>query len=333
MRIGGAALGQRTDLNRVHGYECGLNERGFDELVKGLVQCVAPCMGNTVHIHADALCQHHTGIRIAFDSHKVCSGNVLDRVSHGNSLPRRSKIDLMTKPLNLIGSEYLLGSAGQNALENVHHSVKIRVCLIQLTCGKLRVVLGVHALVAENTADFVHALNSADNKPLKVQLRRNAHIHVYVKGIMMCNKRTCIRTTCDGAKNRCLDLHKAQAVKVSAQIRDEFTAYLKITSALGVHYQIDIAHTIAQLFVGHAVELFGQRTQALGKQHDRLDMHGNFLGLGLENEARNADYIADIVLAEVCKLLFGHCVLADVQLNRAAVILDVAEYCLAHAAL
>ena len=62
-------------------------------------------------------------------------------------------------------------------------------------------------------------------------------------------------------------------------------------------------------------------------------MHGYLLGLCFENEAGNTDDITDIVLAEIGKLLLGHGILADVQLDAAVVILYVAEYCLAHAAL
>ena len=62
-------------------------------------------------------------------------------------------------------------------------------------------------------------------------------------------------------------------------------------------------------------------------------MHGDLLSLGLENIARHADDVADIVFSEVCKLLLGHGILADVKLKLAAVVFNVAEYCLAHAAL
>ena len=62
-------------------------------------------------------------------------------------------------------------------------------------------------------------------------------------------------------------------------------------------------------------------------------MDGNFLGLGLEYKAAHTDDIADVVLAEIGKLLLGHVVLANVKLDKSAVVLDMAENRLAHAAL
>ena len=194
-------------------------------------------------------------------------------------------------------------------------------------------MLCVHALVAEDAADLVHTLDAADNKAFEIKFGRYTQEHVDIQRIVMRYERTCGRAAGDGVKYGSFDLHVASAVEERADIAYEFRADLKIAAAVIAHDEVNIALAVFKLGAGHAVELLGQRTQALGEQRDRLDMHGNFLGLGLENEARNADYIADIVLAEVCKLLFGHRVLADVQLNRAAVILDVAEYCLTHAAL
>ena len=62
-------------------------------------------------------------------------------------------------------------------------------------------------------------------------------------------------------------------------------------------------------------------------------MDGDLPRLGLERIAAHADNVADVILAEIGKLLLGHSVLADVELDLAAVILNVAENGLAHAAL
>jgi len=74
----------------------------------------------------------------------------------------------VTQPLDMVGTQDLLGGSGEDALQNVHHAVQIGVGLIQFTGGELRVVLGVHALVAEDAAHLVHSLQTAHDEPLQV---------------------------------------------------------------------------------------------------------------------------------------------------------------------
>ncbi len=118
-------------------------------------------------------------------------------------------------------------------------------------------------------------------------------------------ERTSGRAAGNGVKYGSFNLHVASAVEERADIAYKFRADLKIAAAVIAHDEVNIALAVFKLGAGHAVELLGQRTQTLGEQRDRLDMYGNSSVLVLKNEARNADYIADIVLfAEVCKLLF-----------------------------
>ena len=239
----------------------------------------------------------------------------------------------MAQPLELIRAEDLLGGAGEDTLENIHHAVKVCVCLIELTGRELRVVLGVHALVAEDAADLVHALNTADNQALEVQLGRDAHIHINIERVVVRDERARRRAAGDGAEHGGLDLHEAQTVQIAAQVGHELAADLEIALALGVHDEIHVALAVAQLRVRHAVELLRQRAQGLAEQRDLLHVDGDLPGLGLEGVTAHADDIADVILTEIGKLLLRHGVLADVELDLAAVVLNVAEDGLAHAAL
>ena len=81
------------------------------------------------------------------------------------------------------------------------------------------------------------------------------------------------------------------------------------------------------------MELLRQRTQGLTEQCDLLHVDGDLPRLGLERVAAHADDVADVILAEIGKLLLGHGVLADVELDLPTVVLNVAEDGLAHAAL
>ena len=329
----GAALGQRADLHGIHGDERRLDERGLDLLVERLIERIAPRVGDVFHVHAHALGEGDRRVRVAEDGHKVGPRDVLNGVGHRHTAPARREVDIMAQPLELIRAENLLGRAGEDALENVHHAVEVGVGLIELTGRELRVVLGVHALVAEDAADLIHALNAADDQALEVQLGRDAHVHINIECVVVRDERARRRTAGDGAEHGGLDLHEAQAVQIAAQVGHELAADLEIALALRIHDEIHVALAVAQLCIRHAVELLRQRAQRFTEQRDLLHMDGDLPRLGLERIAAHADNVADVILAEIGKLLLGHSVLADVELDLAAVILNVTENGLAHAAL
>ena len=198
MRVRGAALGEGADLDGVHRDKGRLDERFLDLLIEGLVQGVAPGLVHAVHIDADALGKRDGGLGVTFDGHEVRAGHVLDGLRHRDARPRGREVDVVAEPLDLIGAEDLLRRAREDALKDVHHAVKVRVGLIELAGGKLGVMLGVHTLVAEDAADLVHALHAADDQTLQVQLGRDAHVHVDIKGIVVRDERTRVRAAGDG---------------------------------------------------------------------------------------------------------------------------------------
>jgi len=144
---------------------------------------------------------------------------------------------------------------------------------------------------------------------------------------------SCGRAAGDGVQYGSLDLHVASALEEGAHEAHKLRAYLKIAARLVAHDEVNVALTVLELGARHAVELLGQGTETLGEQNDALRVDGYLLGLGLEDIARNAYDIADVVPSEVVKLLLGEYILADIELDLTAVILYVAEYRLAHAAL
>ena len=81
------------------------------------------------------------------------------------------------------------------------------------------------------------------------------------------------------------------------------------------------------------MELLRQGPEALGEQRHALDVDARLAGLRLENIALGADDVAYVELAEVLELLLADGVGAHIELDLPAVVLDVAEYGLAHAAL
>ena len=96
--------------------------------------------------------------------------------------------------------------------------------------------------------------------------------------------------------------------------------------------QIDVAHAVAQLDVGKAVELFGQRQQILGEEGQLLDMDAELAGAGAEEIALDADVVADVEeLVELPKLVADG-IFLDVDLEPFAGLLEMGEAGLAHEA-
>ena len=60
----------------------------------------------------------------------------------------------------------LLRQIAEHALRQLHHALVVRVSLVELHQGKLRVVAGIHALVAEHAADLIDPLQTADDQSL-----------------------------------------------------------------------------------------------------------------------------------------------------------------------
>ncbi len=59
----------------------------------------------------------------------------------------------------------------------------IGIGLIELHERKLRVMSCVNALISEHTANFINAFKAADNESLKIKLKRNAQLEVFVQGV------------------------------------------------------------------------------------------------------------------------------------------------------
>ena len=290
-------------------------------------------MRHAVHIHAHALSQLHAPVSIADTGHKVGAGDVLHGVGHGDAPPGGGQVDFMTQPGDLVGAQNLLGGAGEDALQNIHHAVQVGERLVQLTGGELGIVLGVHALVAEDAAHLVHPLHTADDKPLQVQLCGDAHIHINILGIVVGDEGSGVGAAGNGAENGSLHLHEAQAVQIAAQIGHKLAADLKIALRLGVHNEVHIALAIAHFLIGKAVELLGQGPQGFTQQGDVLGPDTHLALFRAEHGALNTDDVADVVLLEAVIFVQVHLVPAGIELDAAGLILQIAEGDLAHAAL
>ena len=208
--------------------------------------------------------------------------------------------------------------------------MEIGIGLIQLDGGELGVVLWVHALVAEDAANFVHAVQPAHNQPLEGQLGGDAHIHIQVQRVVVRDERARRGAAGNGVQHGRLHFHIAHVVQIFPHELDELRAHLKRAAHLGVHNEVYIALAEAQLGVAQAVELFRQRQQAFGKQRHLGGMHADLAHFGAEQIALYANDVANVKLFEIGIGLVAHIVAAHINLNITLVVAQVGKACLAH---
>ena len=272
------------------------------------------------------------GILVGLPVVEVYAGILLHGFHHGQALPV-THVDLLA----LIGDDHaaadLLGKALVQLLHQIHHAVEVGEGLIQLDAGELRVVLGVHALVAEDAAHLVHAVHAAHDQALEVQLGLNAQHHVHVQAVVMGVEGACGCADLEGGQDGGVHLQEALLVQIGADLLQDLAALHEGVLHLGVCNQVHVALTVTHLGVGQAVELLGQGTQALGQQGQLGGAHAQFAGLGAEHLALHADDIAHVQLLEGGVRLFAQLIAADVQLNVALIVPQVGKACLAHYAL
>ena len=92
----------------------------------------------------------------------------LDGLLHGHARPLLAQADDLALIGHVGGRKHLHGDEAVQLLDKVHHAEVVRVGLIHLHGGELGVVARVHALVAEDAPDLVHALQAAHDQPLEV---------------------------------------------------------------------------------------------------------------------------------------------------------------------
>ena len=332
-RVGGAALRQRRNVHRVHRDKGRLDELFFHLLVKHLVQGVAPGgVGGGGQLDADGLGRGH-GLFIGGDGHEVKAGVLFHRLVHRQAGPAGGQVKRLPLPGELIAAQQLFGGGGEQVLEQVHHAVEVGVGLVELDGRELGVVLGVHALVAEDAPKLVHAVQPAHDQPLERQLGGNAHVHVDVQRVVVGDERPRRGAAGDGVEHRGLDFHKAAGVQEIAHELDKARTHDERLLDLRVDDEVDIALAVAGFAVGQAVELFRQRLQALGQQRDAGHTDAELAHAGAEHLALAADHVADIQLFEGGVGFLAQHVALGKDLDIAAFVAQVGKAGLAHHAL
>ena len=208
--------------------------------------------------------------------------------------------------------------------------MEIGVGLVQLHRGKLRVVLGVHALVPEDAANLIHPVHATHDQPLQGQLRGNAHIHINIQGVVMGDKGPGRSAASQGVQHRGLHLDIAHIVQIAAHELKELRPDQEVVLHVRVHHQVYVPLAVAEFLVLEAMELLRQGQKGLGEQGDVFRPDAHLPPLGAENLAVHTHDVPNVKFLEFLVNRLVHLVLAGVKLDAAVLILQIAEADLPH---
>ena len=224
-----------------------------------------------------------------------------------------------------------------------HHPLIVLVRHIELHERELRVVVLVHALVAESLADFVDTFEATHDKALQIKLQGNTQIHVGIERIIMGDERACRSTTGDGLQHRSLHLCVTSVIEeLTHGADDRCTVDERLLYAV-VDDEVNVALTSAhlgviKLIVCHAIFIFydRQRLEALREQCELLSVDRDLTGLCLENETTDADDITNVEqfledrVVHIFVLTRADVVASDIDLDTAFAVLKLHETGFAH---
>ena len=100
------------------------------------------------------------------DSPEVDTGFFLDCFGHTDTCPCAVKIDVIAVVVVIHLADDFSGNRLVHILGQVHHAFQIAEGQIGFHQGEFRIVVRVHAFVAENTADFIYRFHTADKQSL-----------------------------------------------------------------------------------------------------------------------------------------------------------------------
>ena len=291
-------LRQRRHFNRVVGDEGRLNECALAELSKQLIDEFSLAHG-VVHLHAFRLAERANlllALAVAVETCLFLNG-FQDGQTAIRSLERHDVAVDFAFRLAVDGDTDGL----QEFLCERHHPVVVLILHVEFHAGKLRVVVAVHALVAEVLADFVNTLETAYDQTFQIQLSGDSHIHILIQRVEMRDERTRRRAACNHLKRRRFHFGVAGLVEHFAHRANHRCTLQECFLHALVHHQIDIALAIAQFgvvefVVGHAVLVFhdGQRLERLREQRQFLGVNRDFARLRAEHETFHANEVADV---------------------------------------
>jgi hypothetical protein len=203
--------------------------------------------------------------------------------------------------------------------------VVVGVGLIPLDHRELRVVPGRDPLVAEILAELVHALHTAHDQALEIQLGRDPQVQLALERVVASGEGSRQRAAVERLQDRRLDLEEALPVEVGADGRHHTSARGEELAHLGVGDQVELAPAVTRLHVGQPGVLVRGRAQRLGEDLEAVHAQRELAVPAAEHRAVDAQQVAEIQRGEPLERLGAEHIGACVQLDLAGAVHQVQE--------
>ena len=275
-----------------------------------------------------------SGFFIVVDLVEVDAGDLCDCIGHVQLFERRCQIELLAVILEDRSPVDRHLCLVENLFRDFHHALQIAVRHVAFHGGEFRIVVAVHAFIAELLAHLVDPVEAADDAALQIQFRGDAQVHVDVERIVMCHEGTRRCAACDRLQGR--GRHFEESVIIFEDLADDLfdlRAFSEGVAHFFVDDQVDVALAVAQIRILQAVPFLRQDLDGLGEKHDLLRLDGDLPALRAEHGAHDAEDIADVVFLKPLVFFLTDIVAGDVHLDAAVAVQDITECSLAHDAL
>ena len=249
---------------------------------------------------------------------------------HGEPVERTAEIDIELAELDRGVAQHVFRAVAQQRFGEIHQVVVVLIRLVKLEHGELGVVSGTGAFVSVVAVDFEHLVEATDNQTLKVELRRDAHVHLLIKRVVMCDEWLGRSAAGNRVHHRRFHFEIAALDVKIADEGDHLRANFESAARLGAHDQVNVALPIFLLLIGQAVKFFGQWSQRFSEQPQRFDFDGQLTFLGAKNGAYCAKNIAHVPMLKCFVHFRAYAGVVDVELDSARHILHRGKRCAAH---
>ena len=173
---------------------------------------------------------------------------------------------------------------GDELLDERHDVGVVGIGLVQLEHRELGIPPVAETLVAEHPPDLEHLLHAPDDKPLQIELRRDAQVHIHVERVVMGHERLGGCPAGDRVKDRCLDLDEVARFEEAADLAHHLRTQQQREPGLVRDPQVDVPLPVARVRVGDAVPLVGELSFGFGQQRPLVDLHRQLAALGRHDD-------------------------------------------------
>ena len=217
-----------------------------------------------------------------------------DRAVHGLGRPVAAEVILLPGPARHRRPVHGHGRVLDQFPGQGGHGVVVAVGLVRLQHRELGIVGGVHTLVAEDPADLVDLLDTADHQPLQVQFQRDPQEELHVVGVDPGHERARVGAAVHRLQHRRLHLEEAPLVQVGADRLEHGGPDPGHPPGVRVHDQVHITVAHPGLHVAEPPVLFRQRPQALGGDRVAVGEDGQLTAAGGDHLAFHPDVVPEV---------------------------------------